>query len=40
MTISGKEMAVMAIMKARTVPRGMPLPIRAWTMGIVPAALE
>ena len=29
MTISGKEIAVIAIMKARTVPSGIPLPIRA-----------
>ena len=32
MTISGKEMAVMAIMKASVVPMGRPLPRRAWTI--------
>ena len=39
-TNSGRLMAVMPIMNARVVPSGMPLPSRAWTIGIVPAALE
>ncbi len=40
MTISGKEMAMIDIMKASVVPRAAPFPMRASTMGITPAALE
>ena len=40
MIISGAEMAVIAIMKARVVPIGKPFSISACTMGIVPAALD
>ena len=39
-TNSGRLMAVTAIMKARVVPRGRPLPSSAWTIGMVPAAFE
>ncbi len=39
-TNSGRLIATIAIMKARVVPSGMPLPSSASTIGIVPAAFE
>ena len=39
-TASGSDNAVTAIMKASTVPIAMPFYIKAWTMGMMPAALE
>ena len=40
MIISGAERAMTLIMKARTVPSAAPLASRAWTTGMMPAALE
>ena len=38
-SISGNDRAITLIMNARVVPRAAPLPIRASTMGMMPAAL-
>ncbi len=40
MIISGSDRAVTAIMKASTVPMLIPFSMRAYTIGITPAALE
>ena len=37
---SGTDIATTLIIKASAVPNGNPFSIRAWTIGIVPAALE
>ena len=39
-TISGKDKAMTLIMNAKTVPRAAPLPSKASTTGMIPAALE
>jgi hypothetical protein len=38
--ISGREIALTAIRKARAVPTGSPLPIKLYTTGIIAITLE